>query len=123
MGLTHAQCWAHARRKVFEAQDIEPGPAGQALEAIGALYTVEAAIREQALTGQAKRAYRLAHAKPVAGRFFAWIDKQFAALGFLPSSPSSRRWPTFASGGRDSKSIWTIRMYRLTPTIWNAPCG
>ena len=87
MGLTHAQCWAHARRKVFEAQDIEPGPAGQALEAIGALYTVEAAIREQALTGQAKRAYRLAHAKPVAERFFAWIDKQFAALGFLPSSP------------------------------------
>ena len=87
MGLTHAQCWAHARRKVFEAKDIEPGPAGRALEAIGALYTVEAAIREQALTGQAKRAYRLAHAKPLADHFFAWIDKQFAALGFLPSSP------------------------------------
>ena len=39
------------------------------------------------MTGPAKRAYRLAHAKPVAERFFAWIDKQFAALGFLPSSP------------------------------------
>jgi transposase len=87
MGITHAQCWAHARRKVFEAQDIEPGPAGQALQAIGALYAVEAAIAEQELTGQAKRAYRLAHAKPVAERFFAWIDQQFAALGFLPSSP------------------------------------
>ena len=87
MGLTHAQCWAHARRKVFEAQDMEPGPAGEALDAIGALYAVEAAIREQALTGPAKRAYRLAHARPVAERFFAWIDKQFAALGFLPSSP------------------------------------
>ena len=87
MGLTHAQCWAHARRKVFEAQDIEPGPAGEALDAIGALYTVEVTIREQALTGGAKRAYRLAHAKPVAERFFAWIDKQIAALGFLPSSP------------------------------------
>ena len=86
-GLTHAQCWAHARRKVFEAQAFEPGPAGQALESIGALYAVEAAIREQALTGQAKRAYRLAHAKPGADRFFAWIDKQFAALGVLPSSP------------------------------------
>ena len=57
------------------------------MEAIGALYAVEAAIREQALTEPAKRAYRLAHAKPVAERFFAWIDKQFAALGFLPSSP------------------------------------
>ena len=87
MGLTHAQCWAHARRKVFEAQDIEPGPAGEALEAIGALYAVEAVIGEKSLTGRDKREYRLAHAKPVAERFFVWIDKQFAALGFLPSSP------------------------------------
>ena len=87
MGLTHAQCWAHSRRKIFEAQDVEPGPAAQALEAIGALYAVEADIREQGLTGPAKRAHRLAHARPVADRFFTWIDKQFAALGFLPSSP------------------------------------
>ena len=87
MGLTHAQCWAHARRKVFEAQDIEPGPAGEALEAIGALYAVEAHIREEGLTGPAKRAYRLAHARPAADRFFAWIDKQFEKQGFLPSSP------------------------------------
>ena len=87
MGLTHAQCWAHARRKVFDAQDIEPGPAGEALDAIGALYAVEAHIREERMTGSDKRAYRLAHARPVAERFFDWIDKQFAALGFLPSSP------------------------------------
>jgi transposase len=86
-GLTHAQCWAHSRRKVFEAQDIEPAHAKQALEWIGALYAVEEKIREQGLTGQAKRAHRLEHAKPVVDRFFAWIDKQFAALGFLPSSP------------------------------------
>ena len=26
-------------------------------------------------------------AKPVADRFFAWINKQFEVLGFLPSSP------------------------------------
>ena len=86
-GLTHAQCWAHARRKVFEANDIEPGPAAQALAWIGTLYTVEAQIREHGLTGAAKRACRLAEAKPVADRFFAWIDQQFEALGFLPSSP------------------------------------
>ena len=86
-GLTHAQCWAHARRKLFEAKEIEPGPAAQALDWIGGLYAVEAVIRDQGLTGTAKRAWRQAHAKPVADRFFAWIDKQFAALGFLPSSP------------------------------------
>ena len=74
---------AHSRRKVYEAQDVEPGPAGQALESIGALYAVEAQIREQRLTGAAKRAHRRAHAMPVADRFFAWIDKQFAAQGFF----------------------------------------
>ena len=23
-GLTHAQCWAHTRRKLFESRDVEP---------------------------------------------------------------------------------------------------
>jgi len=86
-GLTHAQCWAHARRTVYEAKDIEPAHAEQALEWIGALYAVEAQIRDEELTGQAKRARRQEQAKPVMERFFAWIDKQFDAHGFLPSSP------------------------------------
>lgn len=87
IGLTHAQCWAHSRRKVFEAKDIEPAHAEQALEWIGALYAVEAQIREDNLTGQAKRARRQEQAKPVTDRFFKWIDKQFDSHGFLPSSP------------------------------------
>jgi hypothetical protein len=52
--LTHAQCWVHSRRKVFEAKDIEPAHAEQALEWIGTLYAVEAQIRENNLTGPAK---------------------------------------------------------------------
>ncbi len=87
LGLTHAQCWAHARREVFEAQHIETERAEQALEMIGALYAVEARMREQALTGQAKRDMRQAQARPVAQRLFDWIDKQFDSQGFLPSSP------------------------------------
>jgi hypothetical protein len=86
-GLTHAQCWAHARRKVFEAKDIEPQHAEQALNWIGALYAVEAQIRDHNLTGQAKRKLRQEQARPVAMRFFAWIDQQFDKQGFLPSSP------------------------------------
>ena len=76
-GLTHAQCWAHSRRKVFEAKDIEPEHAEQALAWIGALYAVEAQIRDENLTGQAKRTRRQERAKPVVDRFFKWIDKQF----------------------------------------------
>ena len=89
-GLTHAQCWAHCRRKFYEAQDVEPARAAEALDMIGALYAIEARIRDQALTGEAKRAVRLAEAKPVAERFFAWVDEQFERQGFLPSSPFTK---------------------------------
>ncbi len=90
VGLTHAQCWAHARREVYEARDIEPAHAETALAAIAALYAVEQRIGEQALSGESKRAWRQAHAKPVAARFFKWIDSYFAGQGFLPSSPFTK---------------------------------
>lgn len=87
VGLTHAQCWTHSRRHFFDAQDIEPERADQALQMIGALYVIEASIREQQLTGAAKRAVRQAQAKPVVEQFFGWIDQQFEAQGLLPSNP------------------------------------
>ncbi len=54
---------------------------------IGALYAVEAQIRDEGLTGRIKRARRQEQARPVVERLFKWIDKQFEAQGFLPSSP------------------------------------
>ena len=86
-GVTHAQCWAHARRKIYDAKDIEPVPADHALDAIANLYKVEQAIRDGALTGQVTYARRQEHAKPIVDRLFAWIDEQFDKQGFLPSSP------------------------------------
>lgn len=86
-GLTHAQCWAHSRRKFFDAQSVEPERAAQALDMIGTLYGVEKQIRESQLVGEACRAFRLAQARPVVNQFFAWVDDQFAAQGLLPSSP------------------------------------
>lgn len=86
-GVTHAQCWARARRKIFDARDVEPAQADQALHAIAALYKVEQQIRDDGLTGQAKLARRQEQSKPVLERFFVWIDEQFDKQGFLPSSP------------------------------------
>jgi len=86
-GLTHAQCWAHSRRKFFEAQSLEPERASEALEMIGRLYAVEKHIREARFVGEARRAHRLAHAQPVIRQFFAWVDTQFEVQGLLPSSP------------------------------------
>ena len=87
MGLTHAQCWAHTRRKIFEASDMEPQRAAEALQMIGALYAIEERIREQQLSGAAKRAVRIEQAKPVVEQFFNWVDKQFEAQGLLLSNP------------------------------------
>ena len=87
LGLTHAQCWAHARRKVVEASDIEPQRAGEALDMIGALYAIEDTMGKQQLTGAAKREVRQTYAKPLVDKFFSWVDKQFEVQGFLPSNP------------------------------------
>ena len=77
-------------KTIYEAQDVEPERAAEALEMIGALYAIEARIRDQTLSGEAKRSVRLIEAQPVAQRFFAWVDKQFEGQGFLPSSPLTR---------------------------------
>jgi len=88
-GITHAQCWTHARRKFFEAKEAEPS-AVRALELIGELYAVEERIRELALSAAKKLDYRLLHAKPIVEKFFAWVNQQFEAQGLLPSNPLTK---------------------------------
>jgi transposase len=89
-GITHAQCWAHTRRHLFEAQGAEPEAAAHALDLIGALYEVEARIRDQNLTAARKLDYRLIHAKPIVEQFFAWVNQTFEAQGLLPSNPLTK---------------------------------
>jgi hypothetical protein len=48
--------------------------------------SIEEDIRRPA-ERRAKKDHRLAHAKPVVERFFAWVDERFAAQGLLPSNP------------------------------------
>jgi len=87
LGLTHAQCWAHARRTLFEAEAADPQHVREALEQIGAIYKIEEDIRKLKLTGDAKREHRLAHSKPRVDAFFEWVGEQFQRQGLLPSSP------------------------------------
>jgi transposase len=89
-GLTHAQCWAHARRELFEAQAVEPEGAAHALTQIKRLYAIETDIRERRLGGESKRLYRLTHSKPLVEQLFEWIDRQFERQGLLPSNPFTK---------------------------------
>ncbi|WP_035418669.1 IS66 family transposase, partial [Ferrovum myxofaciens] len=40
LGLTHAQCWVHSRRKFHNARGVEPERAEIALNLIGQIYRV-----------------------------------------------------------------------------------
>ena len=105
LGITHAQCWAHCRREFINARDIEPERAEEALEAIAGLYAVEKEIRELNLDDQAKLALRQDKAKPIAERFFRWVDKQFDKQGFLPSSPLTKAL-AYARERRDGLTVY-----------------
>jgi transposase len=86
-------CWAHARRKFFEAQKTDPENALYALGVIRQLYAVEREATEQAKKQELSRAdfealrLRLRQEKsvPLLKSFGEWLDKQAAAV--LPKSP------------------------------------
>jgi transposase len=85
-------CWAHARRKFFEAQKTEPESALYALAVIRQLYAVERKATEQVAELRLPRPesetlrlrLRQAQSVPLLKSFGEWLDKQAATQ--LPKS-------------------------------------
>jgi len=88
--ITHAQCWAHARRGFEKAKEMEPAAVGTALEMIGALYQIEEQIREERLTAEKKREYRTRHSHPIVESFFGWCYEQRQRLDLVNTNPLSK---------------------------------
>ena len=65
--MVHAGCWAHARRKFFEAAKLNPGDAvaTRMVARIDDLFGIDAQAREQNLDHAARHALRLERAKPL----------------------------------------------------------
>lgn len=84
--VIHAQCWAHCRRKFFEAQERDP-VATQALEFIGVLYRVEQDIRDQSLTDTRKHQRRREDSTPAVDEFFTWCERQIQRRDLTPKHP------------------------------------
>jgi transposase len=86
-------CWAHARRKFFEAQKADPEGALYALGVIRQLYAVEREATEQAKEQELSRAdfealrlrLRQERSVPLLKSFGTWLEKQAASV--LPKSP------------------------------------
>jgi transposase len=66
-------CWAHARRKFYDARSSAPGNAGLVLEAIRRLYDVEDRAREW--TAEARQALRAAESVPILDRLRGDLDR------------------------------------------------
>lgn len=86
-GVTHALCWAHARRAFFDAQAADPEAVADVLAALQGLYAIEEKIRELKLAGEAKQLHRLTHSKPIVERFFDYVERQLAQHGLAPANP------------------------------------
>src|SRR5208337_2917593 len=65
--IVHACCWAHARRKFFEAAKLNPSDvaATRMVARIDALFGIDAQARELNLDHAARQALRLERAKPL----------------------------------------------------------
>ena len=79
-------CWAHARRKFFEAKTTAPVAANDAMLRIGALYEIERRAKE--MNDPERLALRQSEAAPRLEQLAAWLrDLQTRAL---PKSPISQ---------------------------------
>jgi transposase len=80
--IIEVACWAHARRKFFEARSSSPAEASLILEIIRRLYEVE--DRARPLNDDDRRALRQAEAVPILGRLREALDRLSSKL--LPKS-------------------------------------
>jgi len=69
--ILEVACWAHARRKFFDATGSSPRESHQILEWVGQLYDIEDRARE--LSDQARQLLRKGEAEPVLDRIEAYL--------------------------------------------------
>jgi transposase len=81
--VVEVACWAHARRKFYEARASDAERSHAALAWIGRLYEVEKRARELSLP--ARQALRQAESVPILTALCQWLHEQRQAV--LPKSP------------------------------------
>jgi hypothetical protein len=84
-GVVEVACWAHARRKFFEAQSSDLMRSMVMLAYIRLLYDVEREARDEKLDGEACRALRQEKSKPILDDIRAYLEREQPRV--LPKSP------------------------------------
>lgn len=86
-GATEVACWAHARRKFVDIEEIEPGLSRQAIDLIRRLYAVETLAKERQLDVEGRRQLRQEQAVPVLAEIAAFLKVAHATV--LPKSSAA----------------------------------
>jgi transposase len=81
-----AGCWAHVRRKFFEALEQSPKTAGWIMRQIQHLYRVEARLREQRAGPRLREAVRAHQSRPVVERIKRALVRLKSSGRYLPQS-------------------------------------
>ena len=106
-GIIELGCWAHARRKFFDAHKASGSPvAKEALQHIGVLYAIEADLRE--LTPEARGLERQRRLVPKLDALKHWLDDlQPKVLGNTGLDKAVnytlKRWPALARVADDGR--------------------
>jgi hypothetical protein len=94
--VTEVACWAHVRRKFFDAQESDPARSLWMLEMIRRLYAVEAQARDR--EPQDRQRLRQSQSTPILEQLRLWFVEQQAQV--LPRSPIAQaigyalnQWP------------------------------
>lgn len=85
--ITLAGCWAHVRRKFYEARESSPRLAGWLLGQIQQLYQIEARLREHRAGPALREAIRASESRPVVKRIERALIKLKTSGRHLPQSP------------------------------------
>ena len=72
--IVEANCNAHPRRKLRDAENVQPLLADEAGRFVSRMFEREAVAKADGLTGEALKAWRQAEIKPVTEQFRIWID-------------------------------------------------
>jgi transposase len=85
--ITLADCWAHVRRKFFEAKETAPRTAGWILRQIQHLYRIEAGMRQKGYSPKLRELIRAQQSRPLVERIGQACVRLRQSNRHLPQSP------------------------------------
>ncbi len=87
-GITEANCHAHPRRKLRDAEQMQPVLAAEGGRYITAFFDADTEARERGMAGEDLVAWRRKHAAPFLAEFRQWTDAVYPTL--LPDDPLAK---------------------------------